>query len=108
MVECCFHKAERHWRVLADQVASIEFATPKEEIHFFKDFKPLFTSEIEYYNMVYHSEVFKPVEDPVGELKYWQRESNKLDLFVVANSEFYIYYKGGQTYHDKDWFVRAN
>lgn len=41
-------------------IVSYPFASPEEEIHFFKELKPLIASKIIYYNSVYKIEVRFP------------------------------------------------
>lgn len=42
-------------------VSKNNFKTETEEIHFFKELKPLFTSKLIYFNMIYKIEMKKPL-----------------------------------------------
>ena len=61
IIECCFIKSEQYWTLVKNQVSQYRFPSTASEIHFFKQLKPAFTSQVEYYNLLYHVEIFKPV-----------------------------------------------
>lgn len=105
--ECCFHVADRYWSTLRNEVAEYQFKTPEEEIAFFKTIKPKFTSEIEYYSLVYHMSIHLP-HDPV-KLEYaWAREAGRLRKFIRKNRAFYNYCTSGCTSIDSQYFIRKN
>lgn len=108
-VECCFQMAERYWGKLRHDVSKFEFETLEDEIRFFKEVKPLFTSEVEYYSLRYHAELFRnAVSDECELQKFWRREQQRLDRFRSENDDFYRYYKEGDRYRDELYFVRRN
>jgi hypothetical protein len=103
-IESCFALALIYWTRVRGLVGPFQFPTAKEEIYFFKKVKPRFSSEIEYYNLLYHSELFRPSEN---EHSFWCREHSRLERFIVNHKEFYHYYKDGCTRNDEDYFLRA-
>jgi len=107
-VECCFHICERYWARLRNEVVHYVFEDEKEEIDFFKIIKPKFTSEVEYYSLLYHAELFKPVDGSSEIMNFWNRETKRFEKFVGANRKFYEYYKNGSTRKDKIFFTRSN
>jgi hypothetical protein len=80
------------------------FLSKLDEIDFYKRIKPLFKSQIEYYNLLYQAEILKPAELP-GEMKeFWIKEQQKLDRFIQDNLIMYLYHKNGATNRDEEYF----
>jgi len=105
-IECCFIKSEQYWTLVKNQVNHYVFPAAADEIHFFKHIKPAFTSQVEYYNLLYHVEIFKPVS--TEDLRaFWLREGQRLNDFIALHDAFYRYYKSGDTQHDEQYFTRA-
>lgn len=105
-IECCFIQSEQYWTLVKNQISRYEFPSAADEIHFFKDLKPAFTSQVEYYNLLYHVEIFKPVSSE--DLRaFWLRERQRLSDFIGEHEAFYQYYKNGDTHHDEQYFTRA-
>ncbi len=97
-LECCFQICTRYWAILRERVAGYEFDSTDDEIFFFKNIKPLFTSEIEYFGFVSFAELSKGKETDIRELqKFWYNESLRLEKFIKVNEDFYGYYKSGRT-----------
>lgn len=107
-IECCFQICTKYWSQLKIEVSKYEFKSDADEINFFKNCKPKFTSEIEYYNLLYHAEIFKPDIDIVELRKFWVKEGLRLKKFINEHEEFYSYYKNEDAYKDTLYFVRAN
>jgi len=108
-VECCFHMAERFWALLRADLSGHVFDRIDDEIKFFKYTKPKFTSEVEYYSLLYHAELFrKDVHDAVDLRHFWTREKRRLKKFIAENEVFYQYYKEGKCEFDELYFVRSN
>lgn len=106
-VEICFRIAEKYWVKLQQMVAAYSYENYKEEITFFKVIKPKFTSEIEYFTLRYHAELFcKAVNNPKELNKFWTREFDRLKRFISENQRFYFYYKTGCTEKDQLYFTR--
>ena len=88
-------------------VAKNNFKTETEEILFFKELKPLFTSKLIYYNMIYKIEMKKPNGGNRILKKYYNNELLKLKAFFDNELEFYQYYRSGSTYLDYKYFLRG-
>lgn len=105
-VECCYQIALAYWKRLEGRVKHHQFKSKAAEISFFKNCKPQFASQIEYYNLVYHSILFKPV-DPVHEMDFWKREAARRDKFLEEHADFASYYKNKCKDKDEAFFLRA-
>jgi hypothetical protein len=84
------------------------FEDEKEEIDFFRSIKPKITSEVEYYSLLYHTELFKPVDGSSEIMNFWDREAKRFERFVGENRMFYEYYRNGSIRKDKIFFTRSN
>lgn len=82
------------------------FNSELEEIYFFKELKPQFTSRLIYYNSIYKIETKKPFGGSKVLKKYYNNELDKLKRFFDNNLEFYKYYRTGSTFLDYKYFVR--
>ncbi|WP_324068992.1 RteC domain-containing protein [Flavobacterium sp.] len=78
----------------------------QDEIYFFKEIKPQFTSKLIYYNEIYNIEINKPIGDEKRIKKYYSKEIKKLKNFFTKNKEFYKYYRTKNTCLDKKYFLR--
>ena len=79
----------------------------EDEIHFFKEIKPLFSSRLTYYSEIYRIESSRPFATAKGIRKYYREELGKLQLFVERHLDFYHYYRKGCTYLDDKYFLRG-
>lgn len=83
------------------------FKTREEEIQFFKEIKPHFTSKIVYYNSVLNIEMKKPSGGLRVVKKYYNNELIKLKSFFDNELEFYKYYRSSNNYLDHKYFLRG-
>ena len=83
------------------------FKVDTEEIQFFKELKPQFTSKLIYYNVVYKIEMKRPNGGNRILKKYYNNELLKLKAFFDNELEFYQYYRSGSTYLDYKYFQRG-
>jgi hypothetical protein len=104
-VECCFKTALTKWTELSQNLKSYKFASEEKEIQFFKILKPKFTSEIEYYTLVYHSILFRPTE-PASLFHFWGREYGRLRRFKTQNKTFLQCYRDDQSKQAPFFFLR--
>jgi hypothetical protein len=104
-VECCFRIANNYWRELAEKLRNYEFENDKTEIEFFKKWKPKFTSEIEYFNLVYHSLLFQPTELDTA-ISFWAREHKRLEKFKTDNKGFIECYYNTESELTPYFFLR--
>jgi hypothetical protein len=104
-IECCFNVGQSYSAKVQKMLEDYKFTTGEDEIDFYKNVKPLFKSQLDYYNLVYHAELFKPTTNP-GEMKeFWVKEHQKLDRFILDNTDFHTYYKNGATNLDEEYFL---
>lgn len=104
-IECCFQLAYKYIAELNRQLKQYEFQCEEKEIEFFKKHKPKFTSELEYYNLVYQSLLFKPSDS--GPLNiFWRRECGRLNKFKTEHEEFVACYYKEKSEMDAYYFLR--
>ncbi|KNB62682.1 tetracycline regulation of excision, RteC [Chryseobacterium sp. Hurlbut01] len=90
------------------EILRVGFKSVSEEIHFFKEIKPQFTSKRIYYNSVYRIETKKPSGSTRIFKKYYNNELEKLKRYFDDNLDFYKYYRTKSTYLDYKYFVRGS
>lgn len=83
------------------------FKSDLDEIHFFKEVKPQFTSKLIYFNMIYKIEMKRPNGGNRVLKKYYNNELLKLKAFFDNELEFYQYYRSGSNYLDHKYFTRG-
>lgn len=88
-------------------VQKTNFKSEEEEIHFFKEIKPQFTSKIIYYNAIFNIEMKKPNGGTRVLKKYYNNELIKLKAFFDSELDFYKYYRSGNIYLDYKYFLRG-
>ena len=79
----------------------------KEEIEFFRDIKPKFTSRLIYYNEIYNIETNRPLGSQKTIRKYYKAELRKLKTFFDEHQDFYRYCRTANNCHDTKYFTRA-
>ncbi len=79
----------------------------EQEIDFFKNIKPKFTSKLIYYNAIYKIETKKPHGGERILKKYLNHELVKLKRYFDNNLDFYKYYRTGSNYLDHKYFTRG-
>jgi len=89
------------------EILRTTFKSDAEEINFFKEIKPQFTSKRIYYNSVYRIETKKPSGSIRVLKKYYNNELEKLKRYFDDNLDFYKYYRTKSTYLDYKYFVRG-
>lgn len=107
-------KCEKAIEVILASIDNLKKIVPKnnfksntEEIQFFKELKPQFTSKLIYFNMVYKIEMKRPNGGNRILKKYFINELQKLKAFFDNELEFYQYYRTGNTYLDYKYFQRG-
>jgi hypothetical protein len=106
-IEECFIIAGNHWSQLRSTVAGYAFKTEAEEIYFFKMVQPLFTAELEYYSLLYHTVLFCPLCVEKEKL-FWEREAKRLDGFKEQYGEFIQYHDSGREDEDRTYYLRSS
>jgi hypothetical protein len=106
-IEHSFVICNRYLAIIRQEAESYVFKTSADEIYFFRQIKPLFTAEVEYYGFYYHAQLFKAgISDPVKIEQFWIREATRLEKFIAENRDFYEYYKQSRTDKDAECFIR--
>lgn len=107
-------KSEKAIEVILTSIANLKkvilkigFKSDAEEIHFFKDIKPQFTSKLIYYNIVYKIEMKRPNGGNRVLKKYYNNELQKLKAYFDNELDFYKYYRSGSSYLDYKYFLRG-
>ncbi|PPZ93008.1 tetracycline regulation of excision, RteC [Cloacibacterium normanense] len=93
---------------LKNIVSNYNFKTCIEEIKFFKEIKPKFTSKLIYNNNILRIETNKPIGSNQIVINYYQKEQKKIKYFFEDNLEFYKYYRTNSNYLDEKYFTRNN
>jgi hypothetical protein len=88
-------------------VQKTNFKSEEEEIQFFKEIKPQFTSKVIYYNSIFNIEMKKPNGGTRVLKKYYNNELVKLKAFFDNELDFYKYYRSGNIYLDYKYFLRG-
>lgn len=97
-------KSKEKLRIL---IQKINFKSEEEEIRFFKEIKPQFTSKIIYYNTIFNIEMKRPNGGTRVLKKYYNNELIKLKAFFDNELDFYKYYRSGNIYLDYKYFLRG-
>lgn len=92
---------------LKSLISNYKFKSEIEEIIFFKETKPQFTSKLIYYNMIYKIEMKRPNGGNRIVKKYFQNELQKLKAYFDNELDFYKYYRSGSSYLDHKYFLRG-
>lgn len=105
-IECCFQIASKYWALLSAKARECGFKNTGYEIDFYKKWKPLFLSTIEYYGLCYHALiVIEGCEKKDVLEKFYEREIGRLQRFINGNRDFYDYYQSGKTDQDEEWML---
>lgn len=104
--ELCFFTCKTALDQLKDFIIDYKFKSTSEEINFFKEVKPRFTSRLIFHLMLYNIETKKPNGGNEIVRKYLIKELDKLKAYSDYNLDFYKYYRAGASYLDHKYFVR--
>jgi len=104
--ELSFYTTKKVIEGLKVMILKHKFRSENEEIRFFKEVKPLFTSRLVYHLMVYNLETRKPSGGKEILKKYYVKQLESLKHYFDYNIDFYKYYRAGATYLDDKYFVR--
>lgn len=92
---------------LKNYISTYAFENKEEEIHFFKEVKPLFYSKYIYFISVYNFLMQRPPggDEPLKD--YINSELADLKRYFDHNGAFYQYYRSGSTQMDEVYFTRG-
>lgn len=106
-IESCFWVASNYWEKLKEFVRKRDFGNECEEIDFFRNVKPKFTSQVEYFIRLSEALLCEP-GDKEGAVEYWNQEAERLERFIRKNETFIHYYESGESFGDNMYFLRCN
>ncbi|MBS1633989.1 MAG: RteC domain-containing protein [Bacteroidetes bacterium] len=106
IVESCFWIASKYWEMLKKNIDKSFFEYEGKEINFFRNIKPKFTSQIQFYTMLAEVMLFVP-EDIELKTIYWREEMKRYRRFCEKHKEFVDYYENKSVYLDSIYFVRV-
>jgi len=92
---------------LKEKLLDYSFTSPEEEISFFKETKPKFSSLLIFYSNIERLEIDKP-EGGLLHLKgYYESELKTIKRFFEGNRQIYAYYRSEDDYLDRQLFLRG-
>lgn len=100
-----FWTANKFWDLL--KTIMLPFTDDLDEIQFFKQVKPTFTSYIEYFTIL--SEAILSVDKmDVDPLHFWQEEEKRYRTFTDRHRDFIDYMESGSLKLDTQYFLQRN
>jgi hypothetical protein len=105
-IESCFWIALEYWKRIKKIISENKFSDEADEINFFRNVKPMFTSYIEYFIILVEAAMFVPNERDECML-YWKSEATRFERFCSKNREFISYYESDCHYLDSHYFSRT-
>lgn len=91
---------------LKNFITSYEFVDTNDEINFFKNIKPKFSSKLIFYQKAYEIQLYLPI-GPLPDIRnYYSRELQKISEYQNDNKELLRYYRSNSTLFDEVYFVR--
>lgn len=88
-------------------VQNRSFKSKEEEIKFFKEVKPQVFSKLIYYQKLFNIESKRPRSSNKSQIKYYNKNIDRLQNYFNDHLEFYHYYRRGATFLDEHYFVRG-
>jgi hypothetical protein len=102
----CFWTAIQHYKELKQQVLEKGFANDLEEIEFFKEIKPKFTSYIEFFVICTESLWYTNNYGDCSSM-FWKAEAERYTRFCKRYYSFILYHESGNRDMDKNYFLQA-
>jgi len=106
--------SERCIRIVKDTLETLKeivlnegFKTSQNEIDFFKTIKPHVYSKLIYYAKLFSIESKRPRSSNKTQIKYLNRQIDKLQAYFNDNLEFYHYHRRGLISLDENYFIRG-
>ncbi|MEO9209536.1 MAG: RteC domain-containing protein [Ginsengibacter sp.] len=91
---------------LKNFIASYEFIDINDEINFFKNIKPKFSSKLIFYQKAYELQLYLPIGAVPDIKNYYLKELQKISEYLSHNKELLSYYRSNSTLFDEIYFVR--
>lgn len=86
---------------------SYTFKDSKEEIHFFKEVKPIFLSHFYYHKKIFALRLFDSFKDPKSRQANYDKVLQQLERYALKNKDLYEYLLTNGTYLDEHYFTRG-
>lgn len=99
-------EVQLHLQQLRDFIREYTFTNSQEEIRFFKEIKPRFTSLLIYYMGLFNIETEKPASFEKALREYYGQQLEILQKQFTENFIFHKYYRSGATHLDEKYFLR--
>jgi len=96
-----------YWSKLKLIVKERGFKDENDEIDFFRNVKPRFTSYIEYMALIKDA-LLAIASDETNKISLWKKESDRLKKFYDDNISFIVYYNRKSHDDDLKFFLRKN
>jgi hypothetical protein len=102
----CFWAAIQHYKRLKRHAMDSGFASYQEEIEFFREIKPKFTSYIEFFVICTEALWYT---NNCGDCPsiFWKEEAERYDRFCKRYYPFILYYESGKRDLDENYFLQA-
>jgi len=100
-----FRIASDYWQQVKNLVRQNRFSDEAAEIDFFKNIKPKFTSQLEYFLLLYRYQVYAS-GDPVDYATYRREEITRLEKFRETHAVFIRYFEENRSDWDDTYFLR--
>jgi len=88
-------------------ILNYKFRDLQEEIHFFKEVKPQFLSELIFHMKLFYAEADKPIGNTETLIAYYKQLTDNIGAFFERNHSLYIYYRMNKSDLDPQYFVRT-
>jgi hypothetical protein len=88
-------------------VHSYAFRNTEEEIHFFKETKPVLLSQYYYYEKLFSIKINEPFDGEASLRAYYHDQLREMQDFIKANAEFYRYCLSNSEHLDDQYFTRT-
>jgi hypothetical protein len=107
MIATCFWTACKYWGKLKNITDRNFFENAANEIDFFRNIKPRFTAQIQYFTILEEVLMFLP-KTALMQIEYWKEEQKRYWRFCQKHREFVNYYESLSVYLDSVYFVRVS
>jgi len=91
---------------LNDFASKTRFASPAEEINFFKNIKPPFVAELVYHAKLYQIHLCWPPGEDSQHREYLRRSLMYFQQFYMDNFSFMLYWRTESVDRDAEYFIR--
>jgi hypothetical protein len=82
--------------------------TAELEIHFYKAIKPIFWSQVIFFDQAFQLELSKPPGGPNDLISYYKNELDRLKEYYDENRFIYRYIRSGSNYLDDKIFIKTS